>query len=331
MLKCCLLGAGRIGQVHGANVVAHPGAHLEWVIDAQPAVAERTAEAMGAKASTNPGDAIGDPDVDAVIICSPTPTHVDLIRASARAGKAIFCEKPIDLHLGRVEEAMSEVEAAQVPFFIGFNRRFDRSFQRLKTELANGVVGRLEMVHIISRDPAPPPMEYLRQSGGLFRDMMIHDLDMARWVLGDEPVKVYATGSALIDPSIGQMGDVDTALVTLETKEGVLCQISNSRRAAYGYDQRIEVLGSKGMLRAENVQSHTVGRWTAEGVHQDNPPHFFIERYMDAYRAELQHFIRAIQDPSQPLLTGPHDGRQALVLANACIQSLELGRPVQLS
>jgi myo-inositol 2-dehydrogenase/D-chiro-inositol 1-dehydrogenase len=300
------------------------------VVDVQETLAERTAAAFAARASTNPGDGIADPDVDAVIIASPTPTHVDLIKAAARAGKAIFCEKPIDLELARVDEAIAEVQSAGVPFFIGFNRRFDRSFQRLKTELSDGVVGRLEMVHIISRDPGPPPIEYLRQSGGLFRDMMIHDLDMARWILGDEPVEVYANGSALVDPGIGQMGDVDSAVVTLKTREGVLGQISNSRRAAYGYDQRVEVLGSKGMLRAENVQTHTVGRWTAEGVHHDNPPHFFIERYMDAYRAELQHFVRAILDPAQPLLTGPHDGRQALVLADACLQSLDLGRPVRL-
>lgn len=329
MMKSCLIGAGRIGQVHGAHLVAHPGADVSWVIDANETLARETAERWGARASTQPGDAIADPEVDAVFICSPTPTHVELIVAAAQAGKAIFCEKPVDLDIARVETAVDEVERAGVPFLMAFNRRFDPSFGHLKGQLAAGVVGKLEMVGIVSRDPGPPPVEYLRQSGGLFRDMMIHDLDMARWLLGDEPTKVYATGSALVDPAIGEMGDVDSAVVVLETKDGRLCQISNSRRAAYGYDQRIEVLGSKGMLRAENVQPNTVSRWGAEGIAVDNPPHFFIERYAAAYRAEVDHFIKSVSTGA-PTLAGIHDGRQALVLADACLESLQTGRPIRL-
>lgn len=330
MMKCCLFGAGRIGQVHALNLAAHPGAEVAWVVDPNEEAATALARRVGARVSTNSGDALADVDAQAAFIASPTPTHVELIKSSARAGKAIFCEKPIDLDRARVDEAIEAVEAAGVPFFIGFNRRFDPSFARVKSELARGAIGRLEMVSITSRDPGPPPLEYLRQSGGLFRDMMIHDLDMARWLLGDEPVSVYAAGSALVDPGIGDMGDVDSAVVTLETRDGVLCQIANSRRAAYGYDQRLEVLGARGMLRAENVAPHTVTTWSADGIWHDKPPHFFVERYAEAYRAEVDHFVRAVGSPEQPLLTGPHDGRQALVLADACLESMETGRPVRL-
>lgn len=330
MLKCCLFGAGRIGAVHAENLARHAGAELRWVIDPAEKLGRALADAHDARWSDAPGDGLADPEVEAVLIASPTPTHVDLIIASARAGKAIFCEKPIDLDLARVDEAIREVEDAKVPFFIAFNRRFDPSFRKVKADLAQGVVGRLELVQITSRDPGPPPTEYLRQSGGLFRDMMIHDLDMARWLLGDEPVEVYATGSALVDPSIGEIGDVDTAVVVLKTRDGAIAQISNSRRAAYGYDQRLEVLGSKGMLRAENVQTHTVSTWTADGVVHDKPPHFFIQRYADAYRAELDHFVEAIGRRDRPLLTGARDGRQALVLADAALESHELGRPIRL-
>ncbi|MEM1025125.1 MAG: inositol 2-dehydrogenase [Myxococcota bacterium] len=330
MMKCCLFGAGRIGQVHALNLHAHPGAEVAWVVDPNEEAATVLARRVGAQVSTNPGDALADVESTAAFITSPTPTHVDLIKSAAKAGKAIFCEKPIDLDAARVDEAIAAVEASGVPFFIAFNRRFDPSFSRVKAELARGAIGRLEMVSITSRDPGPPPLEYLRQSGGLFRDMMIHDLDMARWLLGDEPVSVFAAGSALVDPNIGDMGDVDSAVVTLQTQDGVLCQIANSRRATYGYDQRLEVLGARGMLRAENVQPHTVSAWSEAGIHHDKPPHFFVERYAEAYRAEVDHFVRAVQDGQQPLLTGPHDGLQALVLADACLESLQTGRPVRL-
>lgn len=330
MLKCCLFGAGRIGAVHAENLARHSGAELGWVIDPVEKSGRALAERYGARWSDAPGDGLADAEVNAVLIASPTPTHVDLIVASARSGKAIFCEKPIDLDMARVDDAIREVEEARVPFFIAFNRRFDPSFRKVKADLAQGVIGRLELVQITSRDPGPPPTEYLRASGGLFRDMMIHDLDMARWLLGDEPIEVYAAGSALVDPAIGEIGDVDTAVVVLKTRDGALAQITNSRRATYGYDQRLEVLGSKGMLRAENVQSHTVSTWTADGVVLDKPPHFFIERYDEAYRAELDHFVEAVTRRDRPLLTGPKDGRQALALADAALESWELGRPVRI-
>ncbi len=331
MLKCCMFGAGRIGAVHAENLTQHRRASLTWVIDPAERAGRELADRLGARWSDAPGDALADPELDAVIIASATPTHVDLIIAAARAGKAIFCEKPIDLDIARVDQAIAEIEEAKVPFFIGFNRRFDPAFRKVKADLAQGVVGRLELVQITSRDPGPPPTEYLRQSGGLFRDMMIHDLDMARWLLGDEPVEVYAAGSALVDPAISEIGDVDTAVVVLKTAEGVIAQISNSRRAAYGYDQRLEVLGSKGMLQASNAVPHTVTAWTETGVVHPKPHHFFIERYRDAYLAELDHFVTAVQDRDRPLLAGARDGRQALVLADAALESYELGRPVRLA
>jgi len=316
--------------VHAENLKRHPGAELRWVIDPAEQAGRALAEATGARWSDASGDGLADREVDAVVIASPTPTHVELTIAAARAGKAIFCEKPIDLEMQRVDQAIAEIDDAKVPFFIAFNRRFDPSFRKVKADLAQGVIGKLELVQITSRDPSPPPAEYLRQSGGLFRDMMIHDLDMARWLLGDEPVEIFAAGSALVDPSIREFGDIDTAIVVLRTRDGLLAQITNSRRAAYGYDQRLEVLGSKGMLRAENAQNHTVSTWTGSGIVHDKPPNFFIDRYREAYRAELDHFIAAVGRRDRPLLTGAHDGRQALLLEDAALESWEMGRPVSL-
>src|SRR5206468_3009447 len=215
-------------------------------------------KAHGAAALTNPTEAFADKAVGAVVIASATDTHVDLAIAAARAGKAIFCEKPIDLDLARVDRCLAEIEKARVPFFIGFNRRFDRSFAAIEAAVRAGEIGKVEMAVITSRDPGPPPAEYLKVSGGLFRDMMIHDLDLARWLLGEEPVEVYAQASCLVDPAIGQAGDIDTAAVVLRTRSGAIAQISNSRRAVYGYDQRIEAFGSGGMLRAENRTPTTV-------------------------------------------------------------------------
>jgi myo-inositol 2-dehydrogenase/D-chiro-inositol 1-dehydrogenase len=330
MLKVVLFGAGRIGAVHAANLAESRRATLAWVVDVDEDAAERLAARYGARVSTSAREALQDPSVDAVVIASSTPAHLELITSAARAGRAIFCEEPIDLDLMRVDRALAEVEAAGVPFFVGFNRRFDPSFQALKQRVARGEVGRVELVSITSRDPAPPSRRHQEASGGLFRDMTIHDLDMARWLLGEEPVEVFATGSALIDPSLADLDDVDTAAVVLRTESGALAQISNSRRAAYGYDQRIEVHGEKGMLRAENRAPTTVSAWSADGVTLDRPPRSLLERYDEAYRAELAHFLTAVEEPDQPLLIGPHDGRQALILAEACAESLRRRRPIEL-
>jgi myo-inositol 2-dehydrogenase/D-chiro-inositol 1-dehydrogenase len=321
-------GAGRIGAIHAANLAAHPEARLLHVVDVDREAARGLANRYGARVS-DVADALDDPAVDAVLIASSTDTHATLIERAARAGKAIFCEKPIDLDLGRVDACLEVVAECGVPLALGFNRRFDPSFSALERSVREGKIGKMEMVSITSRDPAPPPVSYIKVSGGLFRDMMIHDLDMARWLLGEEPVEVFATGSCLVDPAIGEAGDIDTALVTLKTRSGALAQISNSRRASYGYDQRIEVLGEKGMVQAGNRTPTTVELSTREGVTRDKPLHFFLERYAEAYVAELDAFIAALKEGRMPA-PGGEDGRMALKLADAALESFRTGRAVRL-
>jgi len=326
MIGICQFGAGRIGQIHAANVAAHAEAELRYIVDVSADAANTIAGRHGAKIA-DAGQALDDEAIDAVIIASSTDTHADIIKAAARAGKAIFCEKPIDLELARVDDCLVEVEAAGVMMQIGFNRRFDPSFAALHAELRAGRIGAVELVAITSRDPAPPPIEYIRVSGGLFRDMMIHDLDMAMWLVGEDPVEVFAAASCMVDDAIGAAGDVDTAVVVLSFASGALCQISNSRRAVYGYDQRIEVFGAKGMLRAGNLTPTSVELSTADGIVADKPLYFFLERYAESYKAELDHFIACVKDEAAPL-TGPADGRMALVLAEAARTSLANGGPV---
>jgi len=250
--------------------------------------------------------------------------------AAAAAGKAIFCEKPIDLSLKRVDACLAAVKKAGVPMLVGFNRRFDPSFKALHDRLRAGEIGTVEQVIVTSRDPGLPPPEYLKVSGGQFRDMTIHDFDMARWLLGEEPVEVFATGSNLVEPWVGELGDVDSVMVVMRTASGRLAHINNSRRAVYGYDQRIEVLGSKGMLRAGNRTPTTVERAGADAVTCDLPLHFFLERYAEAYVAELKHFIAAIAAGERPSVGAP-DGRQALVLADAAVESMKSGKAVKLT
>jgi len=275
------------------------------------------------------GAALGDAEVAGVIIGSSTDTHADLIEASARAGKAIFCEKPIDLSLQRTRACLAVVRETGVPLFIGFNRRFDPSFAGLKDALVAGRIGKLENLTITSRDPAPPPAGYVARSGGLFRDMMIHDFDMARWLLGDEPVRLYARGSVLVDPAIGTAGDVDSAVVVLEPAAGVQCQIINSRRAAYGYDQRIEAFGEKGLLLAGNRDARALQAWSADGVTGEKPLYFFLERYAEAYKAEMTHFLACLAGKEQPKVVAA-DGLRALELAEVANASLKGGQAVEL-
>lgn len=330
MLNIAQFGAGRIGAVHATNVAANESTNLKWVVDVFEASATKLADEHGAQASTDPAEALGDPDVDGIIIASSTDTHLDLILEGVKAGKAVFCEKPLDLDLGRVDAKLEEISGGSVPVLIGFNRRYDPNFKAVYDAIGNGSIGNLEMVKITSRDPSPPPIAYINVSGGLFRDMMIHDLDLARWLLGEEPVEVFASASCLVDEAIGEAGDVDTAIVTLKTASGKLCQIDNSRRAVYGYDQRMEVFGSKGMAKADNVQTNTVEVWGADHVQREKPPFFFLERYADAYRAELDHFVDVVQGKAEPAVTA-HDGRQALALADAALASSRSGRAERLS
>jgi len=328
MKTFAIFGAGRIGQIHGKNVAEHPDAELKYVVDLFPEAARSLAEATNAVVATEQ-QVFSDPEVEAVIIASATNTHADLMEKAALAGKAIFCEKPIDLDIERVKACIRTVDECGVKCSLGFNRRFDPSFNQLKKHVEEGDIGALEMVTITSRDPSPPPAEYVSVSGGLFRDMMIHDLDMARFLLGEEPSSVYAAGSCLVDPAIGEAGDIDTAVVTLKTASGKICQISNSRRACYGYDQRIEVFGSKGAAQAENLTSTSVVLTNEHGVTGEKPLHFFLERYEKAYKLELENFIDVLNDKAEPV-TNQNDGMQALVLADAALKSYEQGVVVQL-
>ncbi|MEX0306430.1 MAG: inositol 2-dehydrogenase [Ruegeria sp.] len=326
MLNIGLLGCGRIGQVHARSIGQIEGARVSAVADAFADPAQSLADRTGATVLS--ADAlITSPDVDAVIVGTPTDTHYDLIHQAAHAGKAIFCEKPVDMSADRIRDCIKVVEATGVPFMTAFNRRFDPSFANIQSRIATGEIGEVEIVTILSRDPSPPPISYIESSGGLFRDMMIHDLDMARFLLGEEPVSIYAVGSSLVDPEIGKAGDVDTAAVTLTTASGKICQISNSRRASYGYDQRIEVHGEKGMLRAENMLENSVEVATPAGFRKAPAQHFFLERYEAAYRAELVHFVAAVSG-SKPLSPSISDGLRAQILADAASQSLSQGRPI---
>ena len=323
-----LIGAGRIGRIHGANAAARDDSSLVLVADADAKSAKDVAAMHGAKVASI--DAImASKDVDAVLICAPTDMHSDLIEKAAKAGKAIFCEKPVDLSSERIKACLKVVDKAGVPLMIGFNRRFDPNFAALKQRLSQGVAGEVEIISIISRDPGPPPLGYIARSGGLYRDMMIHDLDMARFLLDEEPICVTAAGSSVVDPEIGKAGDVDTAAVLLETKSGKIVQISCSRRATYGYDQRVEVHGSKGMLRAGNVHETTVEFAGAKGVTADPVQNFFLERYANAYRLELDAFVKAVKKGVAPTPSG-HDGLKAQQLADAATQSWKSGKKVTL-
>ncbi len=323
MLSIGLLGAGRIGTLHGRNVASNARAKLAAIADAVPAPAEALAQELGAPVRSVQ-DIIDDRSIDAVVICSSTDTHADLIEAAARAGKAVFCEKPVDLSSERIRACLKVVESAGTPLMIGFNRRFDPHFGALQQRVAEGEIGAVELVTILSRDPGPPPISYIARSGGLFRDMMIHDLDMARFLLGEEPVEVHAVGSSLVDPAIGDAGDVDTAAVLLKTASGKICQISNSRRATYGYDQRVEVHGSKGMIRAHNIHENVVETATGEGFRRAPVLNFFLERYSPAYRRELDHFLDSVEGGSTPSPTG-QDGLRAQMLADAATEAARIG------
>lgn len=329
MLTFAQFGAGRIGAIHAANLAANPGTRLKYVVDVNADAAKALAKKYGASVS-DVKTALRDKEVDAVIIASSTDTHADLAVASAKAGKAIFCEKPIDLSLRRVDACLAAVKKAGVPMFVGFNRRFDPSFAALQARIKKGDIGKVEQVIISSRDPGLPPLGYLKVSGGQFRDMTIHDFDMARFLLGEEPVEVFAYGSCLVDPAVGRLGDIDSAMVVMKTASGKLAHINNSRRATYGYDQRIEVHGSKGCVKAGNHTPTTVEIANADAVSADKPLYFFLERYAEAYKAELATFVDAVTKKKK-MPVGAEDGRLALVLAEAALKSLKQKRPVKVA
>lgn len=328
-IRFALLGAGRIGKVHARAVSGNPDAVLVAVTDAMPAAAEAIATQYGAEVRTLAAIEAA-ADIDAVVICTPTDTHAELIQRFARAGKAVFCEKPVDLSVARVEETLAVVKEAGIPLMVGFNRRFDPDFRALKAAIDAGRIGKVEMVSITSRDPGAPPVSYIERSGGMFRDMTIHDFDIARWLLGEEVETVQAAASVLVDPAIGQAGDIDSANVILVTASGRQAVITNSRRAAYGYDQRIEVLGETGAVLAENRHQANIQLATAEGYTRPPLLDFFMDRYTEAYAAEIAAFVAALTNGTEPPATG-QDGLMALALAEAAMRSVAEARVVRVS
>jgi myo-inositol 2-dehydrogenase/D-chiro-inositol 1-dehydrogenase len=309
-LNIGIIGAGRIGRVHAESIAFRlPEASVVAITDVNPkAAADVAARCRIAKVAASADEILADPAVDAVLICSSTNTHADLIKRAAGAGKHIFCEKPIALDLAQIDSALAAAAAAKVKLQIGFNRRFDANFARVRQAVVRGEIGTPSLMHIISRDPAPPPIEYIRVSGGMFPDMTIHDFDMARFLIGDEVEEIYTAAAVMVDPEIGKAGDVDTAILTLRFRNGVIATIDNSRKAAYGYDQRVEILGSKGMISTAN---------------------FFMDRYAESFTEELRCFVAAIQDDTPTPVTGA-DGRVPVVMAMAARKSYDEHRPVRL-
>ena len=327
-LRIGVIGVGRIGRMH-AELIAHqvPGAALSAVYDPYEPAAQVVAAALGVPATATVAEILAS-ELDAVAICSSSDTHVDLLIAAAEAGKAVFCEKPVSLDLAEVDRALAAIDAAAVPFQIGFNRRFDPAHASVREAVASGAVGEPHLVRISSRDPEPPPLDYVKSSGGLFLDMMIHDFDMARFVTGSEVVEVFARGALRIEPSFAEADDIDTALVTLVHENGCLTAIDNSRRAAYGYDQRVEVLGSEGMAASLNPPAHTGTVITAAGERRPPNPHFFLERYLPSYVLEWEAFVEAVKTGATPPVSGV-DARAPLVIGLAAGRSLREGRPVR--
>jgi myo-inositol 2-dehydrogenase/D-chiro-inositol 1-dehydrogenase len=330
-LHIAVVGAGRIGKIHAQNLAGRiPGVRLALVADVNCAVGESLAAQLGVPFAQDYRAALEQQDIHAVAICSATNTHAEIIATAAAAGKHVFCEKPLDVSLERIDQSIAACERAGVILQVGFNRRFDPSFGRVRAAVADGEIGRPEILRITSRDPAPPPLDYIRGSGGIFLDMTIHDFDMARFLIGCEVEEVFAIGASLVDAEIGAAGDIDTALVTLRFAGGALGAIDNSRRAAYGYDQRAEVLGSLGAAQSDNHYPNAAIVSTAQCVRRDLPLHFFLERYAESFRAELAAFVASVRDGTPPQVTGA-DGRAATQLALAAGRSLAERRPVRVA
>lgn len=328
MKGIAVIGAGRIGRIHAANVAANARLSLKYVVDPFGDAAG-LAHTHGAQAA-DVDQVWADPAVLGVVIASSTDTHLDYTLASVRAGKHVFCEKPLDNDVNRALRSLKELQSVKPKVLLGFNRRFDPNFSSLRVRLSQGEVGALETLHIISHDPAPPPASYIKTSGGIFNDMSIHDFDMARWLLEEEIESVFASASVLVDPDIGAAGDFDTAKIILRTTSGKLCVISNSRRSGYGYDQRIEAYGSKGLIRADNVVVTTLQSWTEGGARAAPFENFFLDRYAEAYRIEMSHFADVMEGKSAPL-ADQRDGVEALLVAQAAERSARTGSVVSVA
>ncbi len=323
--RIAMFGAGRIGNVHARNIKDHPQSTLAYVVDPMEGPARELADRHGATYADE-GTALGDPSIDAIIVASATSTHADLIVKGLQAGKAVFCEKPVDLSITRVAETLKVVEASDKPVLIAFNRRFDPGVAEVQRRAASGAVGPIEIVNVTSKDPEGGlPIEYLKVSGGMFRDMTIHDFDMCRFLLGEEPVTVSATASSLVSPDIAAIGDIDTACVTLQCASGRIAVITNSRRASSGYDQRVEIHGATGTLRTENVPKNMFVHESGSMVERSTPKFFFTDRYAESYAAEWAHFVRVLEGTEAPRPNAV-DGYRALLLAEAAYVSLTTGR-----
>lgn len=325
-MDIALIGAGRMGSIHGRNAAAHPELRLKYVVDPRPGVAEAFGAPLGAQPATLER-ALADPGIGGILVCSSTDQHLAHALAGVGAGKAVFCEKPIDLDLEKARQAAGRFQDAK--FLLAFNRRFDPHLLRLKQRLDAGDIGKLETLHIIGHDPAAPPPGFVPTSGGLFKDFTIHDLDLARWLMNEDVVEVFAAASCLVDPEIGRQGDVDTARTVLKSASGRICVISNTRRSGYGYDQRVEAFGSRGMLAAGNAVESTLVTLTEAGALSEPIKPGFVSRYAESYRNEIDHFVDIALGRAELRVTYA-DGIAALVLAEACGQSVQTGRAIRL-
>ena len=332
LVRVGIIGAGRIGALHAANLATRiPEVQVVAISDIRREAAARCASALGIpEVYGDPEPVLTHPGIDAVLICSSTDTHAALVERAAAAGKQIFCEKPIDLDLARVDGVLEAVDRTGVKFMVGFNRRFDHNFRRVRELVQAGAVGTPQMLHIISRDPAPPPPAYVKVSGGIFLDMTIHDFDMARFLIESEVAELYVEGGVMVDSAIGEAGDIDTAVIVMRFENGVIGTIDNSRKAVYGYDQRVEVFGSGGAVRSENDYPNTALISDGASVHRDLPLNFFMDRYVEAYVDELRAFIACIKADTPPPVTGI-DGRQSILMGYAARKSYAEHRPVRLS
>ncbi len=332
MLNFALLGAGRIGKMHAEIINNHSETALKYVYDINKNFANQVAEKFNAKAVNSPEEAINSNEINAILIASATPTHTKFITMGVKAGKAIFCEKPIDLNIDKVNQCMQDIEGSNVPLQIGFNRRFDNSHAKAQQARVKKTIGELEMIIITSRDPEPPGLDYLNAAGGFFRDTTIHDFDLSRFILGEDPiVQVSAFGENLFDENAKKAKDFDTAMFVLKSKAGVLIHINNSRRAVYGYDQRVEVFGSKGMIISNNQTPTSTELFSAENTSSKDTIHyFFIERYSQAYKDQFDSFVNTVKNNSKPLVSF-EDGRNALIIANAAYESYETSKVININ
>jgi len=330
MMRFALFGAGFIGTIHGNNIAAHPRATLQYVYDVNSTAAEGLAARHGAKVANSPAEVWGADDVDAVLIASSTNTHADLLSGAIKAKKPAYCEKPIDLDINRVKAVVQEAHQANIPILIGFSRRFDPNHLGVREAIQRGEIGKIEMMHLTSRGPQPPPISYVKVSGGQFRDQTIHFFDLACWLADEAPVEVYATGAALVDPAIGEAGDIDTSMLILKMAGGAFCHIDNSRRSAYGYDERIEVFGSLGMVQSERKPTREVSLYTGAKVIADGLHPGWFERMQPSFGLTLDAFISSLEGTSTayPTLL---DGLRAQMIAEAAIASLQKNQPVQIT